>query len=114
MLMIPAFVTAAPSRMIDVSVSVIAAGREIVPVRLIVPPLHVMDVPVTLMGNVPASVPARMVSVWWWVGVGRVVTVVGCGRLGVSVPPMTRMSPVAVGLLIVVVAPLFFVVPVTL
>src|SRR5204863_9204015 len=51
------------SRKTALTVTVQPAGMESAPLPEIVPPLHVMEVPVRLIGAVPLNVPPLIVSV---------------------------------------------------
>src|ERR1041384_65813 len=83
-------------------VMVVPLGMESWPVPPMVPPLQFIDVPVMLIGAVPLSVPPCMVSV----GV-----LMAEALLRVSVPLLTNRLPTLVMLPMVVVPPVFLVVP---
>src|SRR5713226_7659761 len=84
---------------------VVPEGIVSCPLPAMVPPVHVIDVPVRLMAAVPLSVPPCMV---------RVGTESAEPLLRVRVPPVTVTSPTLVIAVPIVVVPLFFVAPLTL
>jgi len=105
MLIVPPLLMARESNMqVPFRVRVVPPGMVKEPLPPTMPPVQVMAEPVRAIGAVPFSVPFCISSV-------AMLTVLA--PFSVRVPPLTVTSPTLAMALIVVVAPEFFVVPVT-